>query len=526
MIVLSSSFDTNCFYGTSDTYNIESVANNSLSPNGENYTIGTEQDKTSFNKDLIDTNWKFNKAVTFNGNNAIVLPISEWKDYSGEQLQIITPDGLVANLCSYNSKLIYDKQSDITAQEFAQYYVGSDGKITDLSSSAKEIDGFNYDLIDTKYGFNKAIVIKDNSAVILPISQWCDYEGEQLQLQIENGPLIVTAAYDTILINDIESQTKANDIASALVPPNNVVDLSYGYNYDSQILFNGTIIDLEYGYSNAIISNDNSSTSLRINKWGDYEGEQLQIELPNGDVILTSSIFLDLLNGGSESLNASSLALSYINENGKIIDKSQGNHDNFSFNKYILDTELKFQYALKVINGNVTIIPLKEWRDFANTDGNKDKADSPNCEQIQLVLPEGTAIVTTSYDTILVKTSNNILDIAELFRGPEGIISDLTPFVGEPNVSGWNFSLFDTKYHFDYAIFTNNNKSQIFPLQEWKDFKEGEQLQLLFNDESGFLTSFVNTTLVDPKTDGIEETLAASFSGNLTNDKGLVKKYK
>lgn len=522
LIILSSSFDTNCFYGSSTNYSIEKVAKNAISSEEEIYTIGEEQEKTTFNLDLLDTNWKFNKSITFNGNNALILPVAEWKDYQGEQLQIITPDGLIANLCSYNSKLINDEFSNTKAQDFASYYVGNDGNVTDLSTNVEINGAFNKDIIDTKLGFNKAIIIKDNSVLILPISKWCDYEGEQLQLQIENGPLVVTAAYDTILINDISSTTKALDIAKSL--SSNVIDLSADYTYDSPIIYNGTIIDLNYGFTNGIISNDNSATALKINKWCDYEGEQLQIELPNGDVILTSSIFLDLLNGGTSSLNATSLAGDYINENGKLIDKSNGNYESSVYNTYLLDTELKFQYALKVINGNVTIIPLKKWQDFANTDGNKDKENSPNCEQLQLILPDKTAIVTTAYDTILVKT-DNIMDIAELFRGAEGVINDLTSYVGQPDVSGWNISLFDTKYHFSYAIFNNDSSTQIFPISKWRDYSEGEQLQLQFSDNTGFLTSFVNTTLVDPQTENIENIIAASFSGQLQEDNKLVKKY-
>lgn len=522
LIILSSSFDTNCFYGSSTNYSIEKVAKNAISSEEEIYTIGEEQEKTTFNLDLLDTNWKFNKSITFNGNNALILPVAEWKDYEGEQLQIITPDGLIANLCSYNSKLINDEFSNTKVQDFASYYVGNDGNVTDLSTNVKINGAFNKDIIDTKLGFNKAIIIKDNSVLILPISKWCDYEGEQLQLQIENGPLVVTAAYDTILINDISSTTKALDIAKSL--SSNVIDLSADYTYDSPIIYNGTIIDLNYGFTNGIISNDNSATALKINKWCDYEGEQLQIELPNGDVILTSSIFLDLLNGGTSSLNATSLAGDYINENGKLIDKSNGNYESSVYNTYLLDTELKFQYALKVINGNVTIIPLKKWQDFANTDGNKDKENSPNCEQLQLILPDKTAIVTTAYDTILVKT-DNIMDIAELFRGAEGVINDLTSYVGQPDVSGWNISLFDTKYHFSYAIFNNDSSTQIFPISKWRDYSEGEQLQLQFSDNTGFLTSFVNTTLVDPQTENIENIIAASFSGQLQENNKLVKKY-
>ena len=169
---------------------------------------------------------------------------------------------------------------------------------------------------------------------------------------------------------------------------------------------------------------------------------------------------------------------------------------------------------------------MESWKDFYNNDGGENEADSPNCEQIQLVMPDGTAIVTTAYDTLLVKSSSDIKDIAEYFRSEDGVISDLTSYVGKPTAGGWNRKFFDTKYKFDTAFLNSGDTCQVFPITNWLDFSEGEQLQLNLSDNTGFLTSFVNTTLVDPKTDGIAEILAKAFSGSLEKDKGLVKTYK
>ena len=102
-----------------------------------------ENNNVLYNKDIIDTHWAFNKAITFNGSKAVILPVGKWKDYSGEQLQIITKDGLKLVLSSYNSKLVSDTNSKIKAIDFAQNYVGSDGKVLDLSDSVS--NGFNYD---------------------------------------------------------------------------------------------------------------------------------------------------------------------------------------------------------------------------------------------------------------------------------------------------------------------------------------------------------------------------------------------
>lgn len=112
-----------------------------------------------------------------------------------------------------------------------------------------------------------------------------------------------------------------------------------------------------------------------------------------------------------------------------------------------------------------------------------------------------------------------------MFVGKGGVITNLEEYVGAPDVSGWNLSLFDTKYLFSYAILNNEDTSQVFPIDQWLDFSEGEALQINFSDDTGILTSFVNTTLVAPETEGIEEVIADSFSGNPeVNDK--VKVYK
>lgn len=519
-VLLTASFDTNCFYGNSSDYSIDEIALNSVVSDDVYHLTDGNDDSTFYNKDIFDTNWSFNKSITFNGNKALILPIGKWRDYDGEQLQVITKDGLTMILSSFNSKLVNDEKSKISAFDFAQSYVGSDGKVVDLSKDVNM--SFNYDIIDMKYDFNKAIIFKDDTCIILPITEWCDYEGEQLQIKVENGPTIVTAAYDTILLNDIKSEIKAIDIANGL--SDQVIDLAG--DYDKVSVLNKTILDFNNGFSNVVFSNDNASATLKIDKWCDYEGEQLQVKLEPGDVILSSSVMMDLVNGGSSSINASTLANSYVTDAGKVIDKSNGDTSSYTYNKYILDLEQKFKYALKVVDGNVTIIPLKKWNDFANTDGNKDKSDSPNCEQIQLILPDDTALVTTAYDTLLVDNVTDIYEIAEMFRSNDGVISDLTEYVGASNVNEWNFTLFDTRYNFEYAIMNNGKTSQVLPIKNWLDFSEGEQLQLNLKDNTGFLTSFVNTTLVDPATNGIEEVIASAFSGDLVKEKELVKVYK
>ena len=534
LIMLTASFDTDLFYGHSDTYSTSNFAKNAITENGEVYDLANKSENVAFNYDLLDTQWRYNKAVTFNGNKALVFDIAKWRDYEGEQLQLVTPDNMVVLLSSYNSKLFYDKQSNTKAEEFAKMYVGSDGEVSKLGEDI-DVDHFNYDILDLNYNFNKIVIFKDKTAVILPISEWCDYEGEQLQVKVVGGPTMVTAAYDSILINDTRSQSKAYDVASKI--SDRVIDYSAGLP-SKEGFFNRTILDLKYGFNNGVVSNNNSASSIPMSKWCDYEGEQLQVVMPNGDIMLTSSIFLDMLNGGSEKINANTLVSDYAEKN---ITKVEDPISTVGFNKQILDFEYGFNYALHIENGNVTILPLKGWKDYYNSDGYKsehqttnpdgtrhtvvtEEEDSPNCEQLQLELPDGTVVLTSAYDTILLKTSN-IEDYAELFRGKDGVISNLTSVFGTPTAGEFNFKLFDTKWKFNYAVYNNGYNSQVFDISTWMDYADGEQVQLKFNDGRGILTSYPNTTLVYAEDESKVDAIAKSFAGEELGY-GKVYRYK
>ncbi len=85
--------------------------------------------------------------------------------------------------------------------------------------------------------------------------------------------------------------------------------------------------------------------------------------------------------------------------------------------------------------------------------------------------------------------------------------------MGEPNNSFFNFTIFDTKWKFNYAIYNNGLNSQVFDVANWLDFAEGEQVQLAFKDRRGILTSYPNTTLVYAKDESKVDTIAKAFAG-------------
>ena len=76
--------------------------------------------------------------------------------------------------------------------------------------------GCNRQVVDLKLKYNKAIIFHDDTATIVEVKHWDDYEGEQLQLTTPDGLVILTSAYDTKLINDEKSEIKAEDVARSI----------------------------------------------------------------------------------------------------------------------------------------------------------------------------------------------------------------------------------------------------------------------------------------------------------------------
>lgn len=58
------------------------------------------------NYDHFDTNYTYTKAITYLGNERIEIDIKQWKDYEGEQIQIIGQDGKIYLVSSFNTILI------------------------------------------------------------------------------------------------------------------------------------------------------------------------------------------------------------------------------------------------------------------------------------------------------------------------------------------------------------------------------------------------------------------------------------
>lgn len=60
---------------------------------------------------------------------------------------------------------------------------------------------------------------------------------------------------------------------------------------------NKQIVDLNYKFTNAYVKIGDVWVDFEIKKWADYEGEQLQITLLDGTVMLVSSVNCVLYKG-------------------------------------------------------------------------------------------------------------------------------------------------------------------------------------------------------------------------------------
>ena len=91
------------------------------------------------NYTVMDTKFTFNKALIFGENTVTIVEIEKWTDYDGEQLQIQTTDGAFILTSSFDTKLIDDRNSTISAEDLARSIMGEDVEITYLDSISKTL---------------------------------------------------------------------------------------------------------------------------------------------------------------------------------------------------------------------------------------------------------------------------------------------------------------------------------------------------------------------------------------------------
>jgi len=85
--------------------------------------------------DVVDMKYDYNKAIIFSDNIATIIPIEGWTDYEGEQFQIRTADGLYMLTSSYDTKIIDERETNLTAEEIVRAIKGDDVEIRYLTES-------------------------------------------------------------------------------------------------------------------------------------------------------------------------------------------------------------------------------------------------------------------------------------------------------------------------------------------------------------------------------------------------------
>ena len=68
--------------------------------------------------------------------------------------------------------------------------------------------------------------------------------------------------------------------------------------------------------------------------------------------------------------------------------------------------------------------------------------------------------------------------------------------VSDSNVKAYNKTWFDTQYSFDTAIIDLHSEVITVKVKQWTDYEDGEQLQIIAEDGTVYLTSSYNCTLV------------------------------
>ena len=162
------------------------------------------------NKQIFDFNKAFNAAVEPNGDNISVVSIINYNDYEGSQVQFVTTDGLRIVSSTHQLQLV-NVDSNESLRGYAEALQDSDDKIMYYDHNLNIGKAFNKKLFDFARTFNKAIILKDESALIVDLSTWRDYEDDKIQVKLTDGTCILTEVDKLKLVNDEQATPGAID---------------------------------------------------------------------------------------------------------------------------------------------------------------------------------------------------------------------------------------------------------------------------------------------------------------------------
>ena len=173
------------------------------------------------NKQIIDLNKNFNVAVEPNGNYISVVGVDSYNDYEGSQVQLYTESGLVILSSTYQLELLHVSSRD-ALEAYIGYIDNDDDVVTyhdDNIGSEIEYGSWNKNLLDFKYTFNKAMILRDDNTIsIVDLQTWKDFEDDKIQLTLTDGTVLLTDITKVKIVDDTKALDGALiDYAASLV---------------------------------------------------------------------------------------------------------------------------------------------------------------------------------------------------------------------------------------------------------------------------------------------------------------------
>ena len=129
------------------------------------------------------TNNDYKNAVIINNGNAVVIPVEKYQNLSnrGEAIKLITEDGMEIRTSGYFLNL-FKSDTDDLALNFATNMTDSEGTLSYYETPETKVAVGDY-----KSVYDKAMIIQNNRAVIIPIGEWLDFNGNGVRSGRESG---------------------------------------------------------------------------------------------------------------------------------------------------------------------------------------------------------------------------------------------------------------------------------------------------------------------------------------------------
>jgi len=156
------------------------------------------------NKQVFDFNKNFNVALEPNGDNISIASIISYNDYDGTQVQFVTTDGLRIVSSTHQLQLLNVNNQE-SLNNYINYLTDSNDQVTYCDNDTNYDKNWNKELFDFAKTFNKAIILKDDSALIVDLDTWKDYEDDKIQIRLIDGTYILTEVDNIKLVNDLDA---------------------------------------------------------------------------------------------------------------------------------------------------------------------------------------------------------------------------------------------------------------------------------------------------------------------------------